>query len=163
MTKEYIELQLQLLKPKESDNIFLGLGGFHMEKVVISCIGKYSEETGIENVLVENEIFGPIAVKIVMNGGHYVRGKHGMNLVAESIYRPQIDQSFKLNEYSEFKNPSEEISTLQSLIYSNDTEHPLLLGSWERSKNCLNFKKILISILMLAVIKVKHFDFGLIF
>ena len=51
---------------------YLGLGGFHMGKVVIDCIGLYLGEIGIENVLVENEIFGPISVKSVTNGGNYI-------------------------------------------------------------------------------------------
>ena len=33
--------ELQLLFPETFDNIFLGLGGFHMEKTIIACIGKY--------------------------------------------------------------------------------------------------------------------------
>ena len=41
-----------------------------MEKVVIACIGQYLGDIGIENVLVENEIFGPISVKSVKNGGN---------------------------------------------------------------------------------------------
>ena len=28
------------------DNIFLGIGGFHMEKIIIACCGKYLEESG---------------------------------------------------------------------------------------------------------------------
>ena len=33
--------EIQLLNPEEFDNIFLGLGGFHFEKVLIACCGKY--------------------------------------------------------------------------------------------------------------------------
>ena len=110
-----------MLKPKEFDNIFLGLGGFHMEKVVIACIGQYLGDIGIENVLVENEIFGPISVKSVMNGGNYIRGKRGMNLVGGAIFRLQLDQFFKNNEYIKYKTLFEEISTFQSLL-SDETE-----------------------------------------
>ena len=96
--------ELQFLKPKEFDNIFLGLGGFHMEKVIIACIGQYLGDIGIENVLVENEIFGPISVKGVMNGSNYIRGKRGMNLICEAIFRLQLDQFFKNNEYIKYKS-----------------------------------------------------------
>ena len=62
-----------------------GLGGFHLEKIVNSCISKFLEESGVENVFVRNEIFGPRVVKTVMNGGHYVRGKHGTALILEDF------------------------------------------------------------------------------
>ena len=32
--------ELQLLNQKRFENIFLGLGGFHMEKIIISCLGR---------------------------------------------------------------------------------------------------------------------------
>ena len=53
-----------------------------MEKVVVACCGKYLEDTGIDSILVENEVYGPENVKNVMNGGHYVRGIRGMAIVS---------------------------------------------------------------------------------
>ena len=58
-----IEKELQLPNPNKFANIFLGIGGFHMEKVIIGCCGKYLEESGIDIVLVENEIYGLAVVK----------------------------------------------------------------------------------------------------
>ena len=40
--------ELQLLDSARFDNIFLGLRGFHTEKVMIACCGKYLEDTGID-------------------------------------------------------------------------------------------------------------------
>ena len=51
---------------------FLGPGGFHLEKILIACIGKFLEESGAENVFTENEVFGPGVVKTVMNGIMFV-------------------------------------------------------------------------------------------
>ena len=104
-----------------------------MEKVVIACIGQYLGDIGIENVLVENEIFGPISVKSVMNGGNYIRGKRGMNLVGEAIFRLQLDQFFKNNEYIKYKTLFEEISTFQSLL-SDETETAQLLEHWNKNQ-----------------------------
>ena len=58
----HIAKELQLLNPDKFGNIFLGLGGFHPEKVVIACCGKYLEESGIYSIFVELEIFGPEVV-----------------------------------------------------------------------------------------------------
>ena len=68
-----LEKELQLLNPTLFDNIFLGLGGFHMEKVMIACCGKYLEDTGVDSIFLENEVNRPENVKSVMNGDNYVR------------------------------------------------------------------------------------------
>ena len=38
-----IAKETQLVKPDESGNLFLGLGGFHMEKTLLACLGAYLE------------------------------------------------------------------------------------------------------------------------
>ena len=78
-----IAKELQLLNPESFENIFLGLGGFHMEKIVLACLGKYLEEVGIEQVLVKDEVFGPVVAKQVMTGSHFIRSKRGMSIMAE--------------------------------------------------------------------------------
>ena len=77
--------ELQLLNPTFFDNVFLGLGGFHMEKVMIVCCGKYLEDTGVDSIFVENEVYGPENVKSVMNGGDYVRRIRGMAILSYTI------------------------------------------------------------------------------
>ena len=59
---------------------------------MIACCGKYLEDTGIDSILVENEVYGPENVKHVMNGGHYVRGISGMAIVSEVLYSLLLDQ-----------------------------------------------------------------------
>ena len=51
-----IAKEIQLQQPEKFDSIFLGIGGLHLEKIVITCCGKYLEESGIESVLVETTI-----------------------------------------------------------------------------------------------------------
>ena len=80
-----IAKEIQLRHPDKFDNIFLGIGGFHLEKVVISCLGVYLESSGIDSLMVEEEIFGPEVIGSVMNGGNYVRGKRGMFLISEAM------------------------------------------------------------------------------
>lgn len=55
--KEYAK-EHQLLLPQQLGNIFLGLGGFHMDKVAVACIGRYLEDSEVENIMIENEVFG---------------------------------------------------------------------------------------------------------
>ena len=81
----YLTVHYGVIKPKKFNclnlNIFVGLGGFHTEKVVLACIGKYLEGSGAEEILVQTGCFGPDTVKAVMNGGHYNRSKRGLNLL----------------------------------------------------------------------------------
>ena len=73
-----IAKEIKLLRPDEFRNIFLGMGGFHTEKIVLACLGKYLEKSGIEKVFEITETFGPDTVKSVLNGGHYNHSKKGM-------------------------------------------------------------------------------------
>ena len=56
--------------------VFLGLGGFNMEKIVLACLGTYLEPSGIFDVLVETECYGTDVIKTVISGSHYARGPH---------------------------------------------------------------------------------------
>ena len=82
--------ELQLINPDKFGNIFLGLGGFHLEKVIIASCGKYLEESDIDSIFVEHETFGPDVVSSVIGGGNYVRGKRGIALILEALQRLQF-------------------------------------------------------------------------
>ena len=78
-----IAKEIQLLKPDQFDNIFLGMGPFHMEKIVIACLGKYLGCIGIDLTLIETEVFGKHVVENgVMTGSHYCKGKEAMSLIS---------------------------------------------------------------------------------
>ena len=76
-----IAKEIQLVKLDEFDNIFLGLGGFHTKEVVLACIGKFLEGSGVEEILVQSKAFGPDMLKAVMNGGHYNCSKSVLNIL----------------------------------------------------------------------------------
>ena len=48
------------------------------------------EGTGVENILVENEIFGPVLVKSAISDGDYIRRKHAMSIFADVLERLQF-------------------------------------------------------------------------
>ena len=51
----------------------------------MAVFGKFLDCSGIENVLVETEVYGPNAVKQVLDGVHYSRSKRGLALIAELL------------------------------------------------------------------------------
>ena len=65
----------------------LVLDDFTPKITVPACMGKFLEEVGVDSVFVANEMFGPNIATSVTNGSHYVRAKHGMMLLSDSLLR----------------------------------------------------------------------------
>ena len=87
--------ELQLLYSEKFKNIFLGLGGFHYEKIVFACVGKYLQISGIDAVLSETECFGIDVVQSVLEGSNYVRSKEGLSLINEAILSLMLEEYLK--------------------------------------------------------------------
>ena len=126
--------ELQRLNPDGFGNIFLGLGGFHLEKIVIACTGKFLEESGVESVFVDNEIFGTGVVKTVMNGGRYVRGKRGMGLISEALHRLQLIEFIKVTDCSQFQGLLEDIAELQRMFEKEMLHQRKIQRKWREGK-----------------------------
>ena len=127
--------ELQLLNPTLFDNIFLGLGGFHMEKVMIACCGKYLEDTGVDSIFLENEVSRPENVKSVMNGGNYVRGIREMAVLSEVLYTLVFDQF--LFEGNDIQQVNQQITELSQLIL--DTNIQSVRTEWEKLLSKISF------------------------
>ena len=91
--------EIQLLYPERFSNIFLGLGGFHNEKIIFGCIGEYLEISGIEKVSSETDCFGVDTVQSVISGTHYARAKEGLSLFNEALNNLIMDESFKATKW----------------------------------------------------------------
>ena len=138
-----IAKELQLLNPDGFGNIFLDLWGFHLGKIIIACIGKFLEESGVESVFVENEIFGLGVVKTVMNGGHYVRGKCGMGLISEALHQLQLIEFIKVTDCSQFQGLLENIAELQMLSEKEMLHQRKIQRKWRQCKEKMSdFMKI---------------------
>ena len=122
--------ELQLLDQNRFDNIFLGLGGFHMEKVIITCCGKYLEETGFYTVFVENKVYGPEIVKSVMNGGHYLRGIRGIAIISEVFQTLQMNQFASQRYENGFNKANEIVKEISKMITKSKGESAIT--EWER-------------------------------
>ena len=118
-----IAKEIQLLHGEKFKNIFLGIGGFHLEKVVIGCLGAYLECSGIHHLLVEEKVFGPAVVNSVMSGGNYVRGKRGMSLIAEAMEQLQIMSFLECSDGEMYAELFQKIQTLKNVIKENPTRN----------------------------------------
>ena len=127
--REFTELLRSSIK---FGNIFLGIGRFHLENDIIACCRKYLEESGVENVLVENKIYGPNTVNLVMSGNHYVCGKRGMSTIAEALGHLQPSAFFDQAESDRYKILFDTITEMQSLSEADQLDQELLQQTWER-------------------------------
>ena len=64
----HLAKEIHFLQTEKFSDLFLGLGGFHFEKIVYGCVGSYLQPSGISSVLVATECFGSEVVKSVMEG-----------------------------------------------------------------------------------------------
>ena len=90
-----------MLSP-DSFDVFLELGIFHMEKVVMARLGKYLKGTGIDKVLVDTEMYGLISIETVLNGGHYAGANRVYSLIAEILNVLQLDTFFTENDKMQY-------------------------------------------------------------
>ena len=86
-----IAKEIQLVKPDKFSNIFLGLGGFHMEKIVLACLGAYLEPSGIFAVLVETECYGTDIIRTVISGSHYSRARTAHSMIHEVLMSMMLE------------------------------------------------------------------------
>ena len=127
-----IAKEIQLQQPEKFDSIFLGIGGLHLEKIVITCCGKYLEESGIESVLVETAKYGISVVNFAMNGSNYICEKRGMSLIVEALEHLQLSAFTESNSLN-FEDVSKILDTMQSLLNTTATnENEQINDVWER-------------------------------
>ena len=55
-------------------------------KVFMTCLGKYLKGTGIDKVLINTKIYGPISIETVLNGGHYADANRAFSLISEIFH-----------------------------------------------------------------------------
>ena len=82
-----------LSEPDQFRDIFLAMGPFHWVRVLLRCQGKLLRDSGVDDSLVECEIFGPGVLASVLNGGHYVRSFTGMLVIEDTIRLMQWEMS----------------------------------------------------------------------
>ena len=71
----------------------------------MSCLGKYLEISGVDKAMIESGVFGKGVVEgKVLNGGHHIKGKDGMSLVAE-CFNALLLQQFLVEESENVYEP----------------------------------------------------------
>ena len=76
-----------LQSPKLFKCLIPMLGGFHMTKAPLHCIGKFVKINGLFDTLIETGTFGVKTAKAVAGGTHYVRSFLGMFIPSEVLLK----------------------------------------------------------------------------
>ena len=88
-----IAKEIQLLFPDKFENIFLGLGGFHTEKIILACCGKLLKDIGARDIFVQNEIYGPtVTDETILKGKNYVLCREAIRNLSEAVERIKIEK-----------------------------------------------------------------------
>ena len=113
----HIAWEIQLLSPSSFDNVFVGLGGFHiMEGVVMACFAKYLKGTGIDKFLINTEIYRSISVETVL-----------IELTFLCLTARYIFQWDWQNKYDQF---IEGVMCLQNLFQDRQINHSEIEMKW---------------------------------
>ena len=116
-----IAKEIQLLYPEKFKNVFIGLGGFHTEKVLLACCGIYLKNIGARNIFVTNEIYGPLVTDhAVLSGKDYIQSREAMRNLSESVDRIRLD-IFKLSNPDLLK-PTESIVASLCEVFNKDKD-----------------------------------------
>ncbi len=81
----HIVVDIVMTEPQQFCDLYPMLGAFHMAKVLLRCAGRYLSGSGLDDALIEAEVFGKKTLVSVLSGGHYVRSFQGMLILSEMI------------------------------------------------------------------------------
>ena len=139
-----IAKEIQLLRPYQFANIFIGLGPFHWIKIVAAGLGSFLEPSGITEALINAGVYGQgVAESSVMKGGDYIKAKEGMGIIAETMdymfYEAfQLSESYAVNMASlPLEDTKRDCKEIASLIYNRDLNTDFN-QCWEMAKTSIS-------------------------
>lgn len=86
---------------REFDNLILRIGSFHLQKNFLRCLGQYIEGSGLDNILIDADIYGVNTLSSVLKGTQYNRGIRAHKLLYEALRSIQIAEFMECMNYSQ--------------------------------------------------------------
>ena len=78
-----------MAEPTQLEELFPSLDMFHYTKSLLRCAGRYLLGSGVDDVLIANEVFGKKVLHSVLNGTHYVRSLQRLCIVSDMLSAPE--------------------------------------------------------------------------
>ena len=85
-----------------------------MAKCVQHCIGKYIQGRGLDDALVETQVFGKNVIEQVLKRTHYIRSLRAILILVDSINRLKWDAFWENNKKEKYK---ETLTLLETFYY----------------------------------------------
>lgn len=117
-----IARQITLTHEKEFENIVLVLGNFHLIKVVLSCIGKYLKNSGVDNIFIETGLFGVNVTDQILAGTNYARSVKAYSYLCEALQRMQLDEFLTEERLAKYEDQIITIELLRENYAANDID-----------------------------------------
>ena len=133
-----IVIDIVLKHSEEFKQLVPMMGGFHMAKAAMHCIGKYLKGCGIEDAFVETETFGIKVAESVIQGSHYVRAFRGLLIAAEAVESMKWDAFWTVQDRSNYED---ELNVLFDLLSSLKDKDPLI--SKFNFQRCMENKQLM--------------------
>ena len=108
-------------RPSLFDNIFPMLGGFHMTKAALRCAGKYLHGSGIEDGVIEPDIFGPKTLETVLGGTHYYRSFKGLSAIEDAVIQLKHEGFWSTKNLEDYGSEITEIAKLKNYLCEFDS------------------------------------------
>ncbi|KAJ8668266.1 hypothetical protein QAD02_009929 [Eretmocerus hayati] len=115
-----IARHIKFLEEKKFEKLILFMGNLHLIKVAMACAGKYLKNSGIENILIEANIFGVGVTEQILAGSDYAKSLEGLNAIYEPMRRLQLQEFFTEERLIRYENQIVTILTLQESFETND-------------------------------------------
>ena len=108
-----IVVDIMLNKPNEFPKLIPFLGGFHMAKCALHCFWKVVRGSGLEDGLIETEVFGEKSIETVFGATNYVRSFRGLLIVESVMNRIKwIVFNDESNENNNFESAKKQLNLL---------------------------------------------------
>ena len=136
-----IAQEVRLRNWDELSHIVLRMGGFHILELYWKILGKRYSFSGFEDILTEAEVFGPNAMRHIMQGGNYKRCTLAHKLMFEVMCRFQF-QAFLTWLQDKDESSTEFIAKLEET--SEDLQKLLRISMQEKDmseENCASIEK----------------------
>ncbi|KAH3886935.1 hypothetical protein DPMN_010948 [Dreissena polymorpha] len=78
---------IYLHETNKFSDLFLCMGPFHWNRVLLRCQGKLLRGYGLDDALIECGVFGPGGIETVLNGSHCLRALTGLLMVEDLIHK----------------------------------------------------------------------------
>ena len=96
------------------------VGRFHMVKCMHHRIGKYIQGSGLDDALVETQVFGKKVIEQMLNSTHYIRSLRKILMLVDSMNRLKWDAFWENNKKERYK---ETLPLLETFYYEVTKTH----------------------------------------